>query len=137
MDANQAKTYAVLLAMQKKRETDKEDFMAELDANQEKAEIGHKELLGRLEHDRQADRRDLKEMLEEMMCASHKEMVTEIKPEMEAEMMAYRETKEARLEEEKPTSVDRKSEAAELREVPVEDAEIMPVGEPKKKIRTD
>jgi hypothetical protein len=33
--------------------------------------------------------------------------------------------------------VDRKTEVALQREVPVEDAEIMPVGEPKKKRRRD
>jgi hypothetical protein len=63
MDTIQAKTDPILLAMQKKRETDKEDFTAKLDANQEKAEIGHRELLARLEDDRQANRRELKETM--------------------------------------------------------------------------
>jgi hypothetical protein len=41
-------------------------------------------------------------------------------------------------QEEKPTSLDRKPEAAEeQREVPVEDAEVIPVEEPKKKRRRD
>jgi hypothetical protein len=40
-------------------------------------------------------------------------------------------------QEEKATSLDRKLEAAEEREVPVEDAEVMPVGEPRKKRRRD
>jgi hypothetical protein len=44
---------------------------------------------------------------------------------------------EARQEEEEPTSVDMKSEVAERREVPVEDATVMPVGEPKRKQRRD
>jgi hypothetical protein len=44
---------------------------------------------------------------------------------------------EARPAEEKPTSVDRKPEAAERREVPIEDAEVMPVGEPKEIRRRD
>jgi hypothetical protein len=44
---------------------------------------------------------------------------------------------EARPEEEKPTSADRKPEAAEEYKVPVEDAEVIPVGEPKKKRRRD
>ncbi|PNF32272.1 hypothetical protein B7P43_G17489 [Cryptotermes secundus] len=44
---------------------------------------------------------------------------------------------EAHLVEEEPASVDRKPEAAELREVPVQDAEVMPVGEPKRKRRRD
>ncbi|PNF21249.1 hypothetical protein B7P43_G02145 [Cryptotermes secundus] len=42
---------------------------------------------------------------------------------------------EAHPEEKEPASVDRKPEAAELREVPFEDAEVMPVGEPKKRRR--
>jgi hypothetical protein len=46
------------------------------------------------------------------------------------ETMACQEM-EAR-QEDKPTSLDRKPEVAEQREVPVEDAEVMPVGEPKK-----
>jgi hypothetical protein len=40
-------------------------------------------------------------------------------------------------EEEEPTSADRKPEAAEQREAPVDVAEVMPVGEPKKKRRRD
>jgi hypothetical protein len=51
------------------------------------------------------------------------------------ETMACQEM-EAHQEEKKPTSVDIKPEAAE-REVPTEDAEVMPVGEPKKKRRRD
>jgi hypothetical protein len=44
---------------------------------------------------------------------------------------------EERLVEEQPTSLDMKPEAAEQREVLVEDAEVMPVGEPKKKRHRD
>jgi hypothetical protein len=54
----------------------------------------------------------------------------------EKETMACQEMEE-RLEEEKPTSLDRKPEAAEERQVPEENAEVMPVGEPKKKRRRD
>ena len=39
--------------------------------------------------------------------------------------------------EEKPASVDTKPEAAEIEDVPVVDAEVVPVGEPKKKRRRD
>jgi hypothetical protein len=39
--------------------------------------------------------------------------------------------------EERSTSVERKPEAAQEDEVPVDDAEVMPVGEPKKKRRRD
>jgi hypothetical protein len=47
------------------------------------------------------------------MGTSHMGMVSTFKPEIEEETMACRETTEARLEEEKPTSVDMKPEAAE------------------------
>jgi hypothetical protein len=49
------------------------------------------------------------------------------------ETMACQEM-EAHQEEDEPSSVDRKPEVAE-REVPVEDAEVMLVGEPKKRHR--
>jgi hypothetical protein len=67
----------------------------------------------------------------EMRNASHKDTVAENKPETEVKTMACQEM-EAHQEEE-PTSADRKPKAAEQREVPVDDAEVMPVGEPKKK----
>jgi hypothetical protein len=118
------------------RKTDREDFMAKLDASQEKAEVGHKELLARLEDDRQATRRELKKMMEEMMDASHKEMVAEIKSEMDVKTMACQKMVE-RLEEKEPTSLDMKPEATEQREVAVEDATVMAVRGPKKKRRRD
>jgi hypothetical protein len=52
------------------------------------------------------------------------------------ETMACQEM-ETHPEEEEPTSADRKPEAAKQRQVPVEDAEVMPVGEPRKKRRRD
>jgi hypothetical protein len=70
----------------------------------------------------------------EKMDNSHMEMVSAFKPEIEEETMACQETTEARLEEEKPTSVDRKPEAAE-EEVPVEDAIVKPVKGRKKRYR--
>jgi hypothetical protein len=73
---------------------------------------------------------------QEMRNASHKETVTENKPETEVKTMACQEM-EAHQEEEEPTSADRKPEAAQQREVSVDDAELMPVGEPKKKRRRD
>jgi hypothetical protein len=68
----------------------------------------------------------------QMMETSHRDIVAEVKPEMNINTMACQEMEE-RLEEEQPTSLDRKPEAAEQREVPVKDAKVMPVGEPKKK----
>jgi hypothetical protein len=72
----------------------------------------------------------------QMMESSHREIVAEVKPEMDVMTKACQEMEE-RLEEEQPTSLDRKPEAAEQREVPVEDAKVMPIGELKKKRRRD
>jgi hypothetical protein len=51
------------------------------------------------------------------------------------ETMACQETMEARLEEEKPAPMELKPEVAD--EVPLEDAVVMSVGEPRKRRRTD
>jgi hypothetical protein len=53
------------------------------------------------------------------------------------ETLACQETTEVHLEEKQPTSVDMKPEAAEERQVPEENATVMPVEEPKKKRRRD
>jgi hypothetical protein len=124
-----------IMEMLKKMEDDKEDFLARLDTYQAKTEAGHKEWLSRLEDDRQAKQREWKEMMK-MMDISHMEMVAENKPERDMEAMACRETMEARLEEKEPTSVETKPEVAQ-QEVPVEDADVMLVGEPKKKRHRD
>jgi hypothetical protein len=68
--------------------------------------------------ERKAHRRELKEMMEKIMNVNHVE--TTACQEMEA-----------RPEEKKPTSLDRKPEAAQKTEVPAENATVMPVGEPK------
>jgi hypothetical protein len=77
-----------------------------------------------------------RELCEKKMGASHMEMVSAFEPETEVKTTAYQEM-EAQQEEKEPTSADRKPEAAEQREAPVDDAEVMPVGEPKKKRRRD
>jgi hypothetical protein len=71
----------------------------------------------------------------EMRNTSHKEIVAENKPKIDMKTTACQEM-EAHQEESKPTSLDRKPEA-EQEEVHVEDAELMPVGEPKTKRRRD
>jgi hypothetical protein len=71
----------------------------------------------------------------EMRNASRKETAAIIEPKTEG-TMAYQEM-EARQEEEEPSSAYRKPEAAQKAEVPAENAEVMPVGEPKKKRRRD
>jgi hypothetical protein len=68
---------------------------------------------------------------QEMRNASRKETATVVEPETKVNTMACQEM-EARPEEEKPAPVDTKPEAAQQEEVPVEDAEVIPVGEPKK-----
>jgi hypothetical protein len=55
----------------------------------------------------------------EKMDASLKETVAELEPKNDEETLAYREATEARQEEKKQTSLDRKPEAAEERQVPV------------------
>jgi hypothetical protein len=75
--------------------------------------------------------------MQEKMGASNMEMVSAFKPEIEEETMGCREMTEVHLEEEKPASVDTKPEAAQQEEVPVENAKVMPVGEPKKKRRSE
>jgi hypothetical protein len=71
----------------------------------------------------------------ENMGTSHKEMVSEFKPEIEEETVAYQEM-EARQDEQKPTPVNRKPEAAEHQEeVPKEDAIAKPVNGRKRRHR--
>jgi hypothetical protein len=133
--------------------------MKEIRAGQEETKTNQAELLAKIEADRkadqekaEADRRDLKEMMK-MMHANQAKTETRHKyflARMDADWKAWREIMnanydetmacqeiEARQEEKKPTSSDRKPEAAEQREVPAEDAKVMPIGEPKKKRRRD
>jgi hypothetical protein len=72
----------------------------------------------------------------EMRNASRKEAAAVIEPETKVKTMACHQM-EAHQEEKKPTSPDRKPEAAQKTEVPAENATVMPVGEPKKKRRRD
>jgi hypothetical protein len=107
--------------MEAKRKTDK-DFLAKLEFNHEQTNI----MLAKLDayqEKTEADRRDLKEMMK-MMDANHGETV------------AYQE-EEARPQEKERTPVDTKPEAAEERQVPEDNATVMPVEEPKKKRRRD
>jgi hypothetical protein len=73
-------------------------------------------------------------VIQENMGTSHKEMVAVIEPRRNMETIACQEM-EAHPEEEKPTSMDRKPEAAEEEEVPVEDAVVKPVNGRKKRHR--
>jgi hypothetical protein len=128
-------------------------LLTKIDANQEKAEAdrkaAHEDLIAKME----ADRAQMEEFMKTLQAyqaktdavlpaiqvteTSRKETAAVIKPETEElETMACQ-GREARPEEEKPTSADRKPEAAEEYEVPAENATVMPVEIPKKKQRRD
>jgi hypothetical protein len=112
--ANQAKAEAdreERKVAQVKADANLKEKMKMMHANQAKAETRHKDFLARMDADWKAWR--------EIMNANQNE--TMACQEMEAH------------QEVEPTSVDRKPEAAEQREVPVDDAEVMLVGELKKK----
>jgi hypothetical protein len=93
---------------------DKEDLMAKLDVYQAKT--------------------DAVLLAMQVMGISHREVVPEATPGTNIETIACQEM-EARLDEEKPTSVDRKPEAADEEEVPVQDAIVEPVKGRKKRYR--
>jgi hypothetical protein len=119
----------LLLAMRKDRETDKEEIetgqealLTKLDADRKAA---HEDLMAKME----ADRVQMQEFMKTLQAyqaktdavlpgmqvteTSHKETDTVIEPETdEVETLACQ-GMEARPEEEKPTSADRKPEAAE------------------------
>jgi hypothetical protein len=124
-----------------------ERIVANLDADKEEIKSNQAKMDG----DRKKDKEDLMKKLDtyqamtdavllalQVMETSHKEIVTECKPEMEIKTMACQEIEAQPEEEEKePTSVYRKPEVAHQQEVPIENAEVMPVKEPKKKRRRD
>jgi hypothetical protein len=110
--------------MEAKRKDDREDFLAKKEANKE-------DLMAKL--DNYPTKTDAILLPMQVMETSHKEIVAEWKSETEIKTMACQEM--GAPQEEKPTSRDMKPEAAEEREVPVQDAEVMPVGEPRKEGR--
>jgi hypothetical protein len=100
--------------MEANRKKDKEDLMAKLDAYQAKT--------------------DAVLLAMQVMETSHREMVAEATPKRNMETMACQEMEE-RLEEEEPTSLDRKPEVAQQQEVPVENAVVKPVNGRKRRHR--
>jgi hypothetical protein len=123
----------------KELRADREDFMARMEANRKKDK-----------EEREADRKTAKEeILKKMdeyqaktdaillalqvMETSHREMVAEATLERNMEMIACQEMEE-RPEEEQPTSLDRKPEAAQQEEVPIQDTTVMPVREPEEEL---
>jgi hypothetical protein len=127
-----------------------QQIMKFLQVMQEKVEIGRKELLARLESDRQTERKELKEMMKRMHAdqakaeTRHKDFLASMDARWNAwrekmnanhdEMVAYQEL-EAHPEVEKPASVDTTPEAAEERQVTEENATVMLVAELKKRRR--
>jgi FtsZ-binding cell division protein ZapB len=113
------------------RKTDREEFLARLEADmQANMEAWREELAARremMDADTKAWQEKIAAMRNKRMDASHKEMVAESKPKMDVKTISCQEM-EARPEERKPTSVDTKPEVAQKEEVPVQDATVMPVG---------
>jgi hypothetical protein len=145
------KAEAKLDANQAKAEAKADVMLAKLDAYQEKAVADRKADKEEIKAEMRSKRSELDEAIQHRIegikarteamrrkiGSSHMEMVSAFKPEIEEEMMACRESMEACPEKQELTSVDTKPEVAQQEEVPVEDAEVMPVGEPKKKRRRD
>jgi hypothetical protein len=114
------------------RKAAQEDILAKMDANQAKAgadRVQMQEMMMML----QAYQAKTDAVLPAMQVTetSRKETAATFKPETEVKTMACQEM-EAHQREEEPTSAERKPEAAKQREVPAENATVMPVGEPKK-----
>jgi hypothetical protein len=82
-------------------------------------------------------REDLEKMMARMAADSKawREEMEASRNARRKETMACQETMEARLEVEEPASVDTTPEVADDQEVPVEDDEEMPAGEPRKRRR--
>jgi hypothetical protein len=111
INANQAKSDAA-------RKDDKEQMLAKMDANQAKVDAHQAKMEA-----------NMGSMRDALKCA-----IRELRFSRE-EMMACEEKTEIRLEDvEEPASVDVTPEVTN-EEVPVQDAERMPVGEPRKKRR--
>jgi hypothetical protein len=113
-------------------------MLASMDANQARMEAEDKAWREEMEARRNVWRKETIAYQEKMMArmnAGHKEMMAWLKDLKinGEETMTCQEKMEVRLEEE-PTSVEMKPVAAH-EEVPLEDAEVMPVGEPRKRRR--
>jgi hypothetical protein len=144
LDDNQAKAGTDIKAWREemasrkeKMDTETRAIQARTKAMRENMGASHMEMVAEIIPKRDADTMACQETeaRQEEMRASRRETAAVIEPETEVKTMACQEM-EAHQEEE-PISADKKPKAAEQREVPVDDAEVMPVGEPKKKGRRD
>ena len=120
----------------------KANFMAKLDDNKEemradkeeaeaKRRKDHENFMAKLDTDRKAWREQMTAWRNEIAA-----MTGEWGSDSSNVTLACQEL-EAHVKEGKPASAETKPEAAQIEEVPAEDAEVMPVGEPKKKRRRD
>jgi hypothetical protein len=103
------------------RKTDTERMMARMDTIQEKADA-NQETTARMDAKMGSMKAELKSAIKDLKFNCE-------------ETMACQEIMEARLQEDKPASVDTTPEVARDQEVPVEDAARMSVGEPGKRRR--
>jgi hypothetical protein len=136
INVNQAKADTHQAKMEADRKADKQEMLAEMKANQAKSDA-----------DRQTDKEQMLATIKanpEMtarMDAKIGSMQAKIKSAIESmkiieeETMARQQKTEARLQEDKPASVDMTHEEAHEQEVPLVDAVFMPVGEPRKRRR--
>jgi hypothetical protein len=124
-----------------------QQIMEFLQAMQEELNASNKRMLAEMREGTKADRKADHEEMMARMDANHEEMMTTIKAwgktlddcptdikNDRKETMAYLEKTEARLEVE-PASVDTTPEVADDQEVQVEDAEVLSIGEPRKRRR--
>jgi hypothetical protein len=123
MQENQAKSDADRKADREERKPDKEEMLAKMEANT-KAMQENQETTARM---------DVK------IGSMHDELISTLKNFKfnGKETPACQETMEARLEAEEPVSVDTTPEVADDQEVPVEDAEVLSVAEPRKRRRDE
>jgi hypothetical protein len=130
------------------RRTDKEERKADKEEWKANRKTAKEEILKKM--DEYQPKTDAVLLAMQVMETSHREMVDEATPERNMETMACRETMEAhlqeegtmacqeveaRIEEKEPTSVDRKPEVAQQREVPKEDTVVQPVKGRKRRLR--
>jgi predicted phage tail protein len=121
-------------AGQERADADREHMQEKFGTNQQRMEAVMKETnanQAKADAEWKAWRAKMAAMLENM-DANHGKMMSITRKRT----MACLETKEARLEEKKPISVDTKPEAVQ-KEVPKEDAAVKPVRGPKKKRHKD
>jgi hypothetical protein len=101
-----------------------------------KLDTDKKKMLAEIKADRKTDTERMIARMDAKMGSMQTELKSAIKDLKfnREETMACQEIMEARLEvEDRPASVDTTPEAAHEQEVPREDAEVMPVGEPRKR----